>query len=370
MTFRKKCCIIKIYVAIYNLEVKVKVYIYSESQNAIEKSGVGRAIYHQRQAVSACGWELVDSFEDADVVHINTVLPRSYFLARKLRKRGIPLVYHAHSTQEDFRNSYIGSNLVAKIFKWWIKKCYTKGDVIITPTPYSKGLLEGYGIKKEIFAISNGIDLDEYARNESAGAEFRKKYGFSDSDKVVMSAGLLIKRKGVCDFAELARRLPQYKFIWFGDANLKFVGKEIRNTVKNPPTNLIFAGYVDKKSLQAALSGSNLFLFPSYEETEGIVVLEALASNIPTLLRNIPVYDGWICAPAGTENNSYFADGIDEFEHLTLDILENRVPSLIENGYEVVRKRSLSETGKQLAAAYERAISICREHKEKKNVKL
>lgn len=348
----------------------MKVYIYSESQNAIEKSGVGRAIYHQKQAVSACGWELADSPKDADVVHINTVLPRSYFLAKKLRKAGVPLVYHAHSTKEDFRDSYIGSNLAAGLFKRWIISCYSKGDVIITPTPYSKSLLEGYGIKNEIFAISNGINLDEYARNESTGAEFRKKYGFSDSDKVVMSAGLLIKRKGVCDFAELARRLPQYKFIWFGDANLRFVGKEIRGIVENPPPNLIFAGYVDKKSLQAAFSGSNLFLFPSYEETEGIVVLEALASKIPTLLRNIPVYDGWICAPAGTENNSYFADGIDEFERLTADILENRVPSLVENGYEVVRKRSFSETGKQLVAAYERAVQICERRKESQSVKL
>lgn len=354
-------------------EVKVKVYIYSEAQDAIEKSGVGRAIYHQKQAVKGSGWELADSLEDADVVHINTVFLKSYALAKKCRKAGIPLVYHAHSTLEDFRNSYIGSNLVAGLFKQWIIKCYTKGDVIITPTPYSKSLLEGYGIKNEIFAISNGINLEEYTRNEDSGKEFRKKYGFSESDKVIMSAGLLINRKGVCDFAELARRLPQYKFIWFGNANLRLVGKEMRNTVKNPPQNLIFAGYVDKKSLQAALSGSDLFLFPSYEETEGIVVLEALAAKTPTLLRNIPVYDGWICSYNDKgENNSYFANNIDEFERLTADILENRVPSLVENGYNIVRQRSFDETGKQLIAAYEQAIRICkgREIKEPQNVQL
>lgn len=116
-----------------------------------------------------------------------------------------------------------------------------------------------------------------------------------------MSAGLLIKRKGVHDFAEIARRLPQYKFIWFGDANLALVGREVRRAVKNAPANLTFAGYVDKPALRAALSGSDLFLFPSYEETEGIVVLEALAMKIPTLLRNIPVYDGWICSHTGGE---------------------------------------------------------------------
>lgn len=277
----------------------MKVYIYSEAMDKIGKSGVGRAIFHQMSALEKNGIEVVDSVDKADVVHINTVLPKSFKLARELKKKGVPLVYHAHSTREDFRNSYIGANAVSGLFKQWLIKCYTQGDVIVTPSVYSKRLLEGYGIKKEIFAISNGIDLDDYQRDEQAGKEFRKKYGFSEDDKIIMSAGLLMKRKGVHDFAEIARRLPQYKFIWFGTADLRLVGKEVRNAVRNAPKNLTFAGYVQKPVLQTALSGSDLFLFPSYEETEGIVVLEALAMRIPVLLRNIPVYDGWICSQGG-----------------------------------------------------------------------
>lgn len=277
----------------------MKVYIYSEAMDKIGKSGVGRAKLHQIAAAEKNGVKIVDNIDDADVVHINTVLPNSPRLAKKLRKKGVPVVYHAHSTREDFRNSYIGANAVSGLFKRWLIRCYSLGDVIVTPSEYSKSLLEGYGIKKEIYAVSNGIDINEYRRNEQAGSEFRKKYGFSENDKVVMSAGLLIKRKGVHDFAEIARRLPQYKFIWFGTADLKFVGKEVRNAVKNAPENLTFAGYVEKPELQAALSGSDLFLFPSYEETEGIVVLEALAMQIPVLLRNIPVYNGWVCSQGG-----------------------------------------------------------------------
>lgn len=277
----------------------MKVYIYSEAMDKIGKSGVGRAKLHQTAAAERNGVEVVDNIDDADVVHINTVLPNSPKLAKKLRKKGVPVVYHAHSTREDFRNSYIGANAVSGLFKRWLIRCYSLGDVIVTPSEYSKSLLESYGIKNEIYAVSNGIDIGEYVRNEQAGKEFRKKYGFSEDDKIVMSAGLLMKRKGVHDFAEIARRLPQYKFIWFGTADLKFVGKEVRNAVKNPPENLTFAGYVSKPELQAALSGSDLFLFPSYEETEGIVVLEALAMKIPVLLRNIPVYNGWICSQGG-----------------------------------------------------------------------
>lgn len=342
----------------------MKVYIYSEAMDKIGQSGVGRAIFHQTAAVQKNGVEVVNSVEEADVVHINTVLPKSFQLARELNKKGVPLVYHAHSTKEDFRNSYIGANAVAGLFKQWIIKCYSKGDVIITPSKYSKHLLESYGIKKPIFAISNGIDLDDYQRNEQAGKEFREKYGFSNEDKVVISAGLIMKRKGVHDFAEIARRLPQYKFIWFGAADMRFVGKEVRNAVNDPPENLIFAGYVEKPKLQAALSGSDLFLFPSYEETEGIVVLEALAMKTPVLLRKIPVYDGWIYN--GEKRSAYLAENTEDFVRLTTDILEERLPSLVEKGYAVAQSRSLERTGAQLAAAYKRAIELCEKNKSGK----
>ena len=49
-----------------------------------------------------------------------------------------------------------------------------------------------------------------------------------------------------------------------------------------------------EQSSKGAMTGSDAFFFPSYEETEGIVVLEALASHQHTVLRDIPVYNGWI----------------------------------------------------------------------------
>ena len=332
----------------------MKVYIFTELQKKLEKSGVGRAYYHQRTALMKNGITLVDDIEEADIVHINTVLPNSRALAKKLNRKNVPLVYHAHSTKEDFRNSYIGSNLTAGLFKHWIKSCYTKGDVIITPSEYSKSLLEGYGIEKEIFVISNGIDLEDYRRNEEAGREFRKKYGFTDEDKIIVSAGLIIKRKGVQDFVELAWRCPEYKFVWFGEADLNLVGREVRRAVKTAPDNLTFGGYVGKENIKAALSGSDLFLFPSYEETEGIIVLEALAMKIPVLLRDIPVYSDWI----DIGKNAYAAKDNDSFEHMLRDIIEGRLPDLTEEGYEVARRKSIENTGRQLAEAYNRAMEI------------
>lgn len=77
------------------------------------------------------------------------------------------MIYHAHSTEEDFRNSFIGSNQLAPLVKKYLISLYSKADHLITPTPYSKTLLEGYGIKVPISAISNGIDLSRFYPSEA-----------------------------------------------------------------------------------------------------------------------------------------------------------------------------------------------------------
>ncbi|MBF0844705.1 glycosyltransferase, partial [Streptococcus danieliae] len=71
-------------------------------------------------------------------------------------------------------------------------------------------------------------------------------------------------------------------------------------------------GYFKGAIFQGAISGSSLFFFPSYEETEGIVVLEALASHQHVVLRDIPVYEGWIDEQSATlgKNNEEFVAGI------------------------------------------------------------
>ena len=114
------------------------------------------------------------------------------------------MVYFAHSTEEDFRNSFLFSNLVSPLFKKWIIKCYSLGDIILTPTEYSKKLLEAYGFKQKIYAVSNGIEINKFKKDTKLGQEFRKKYNYTKEDKVIIGIGLYIERKGILDFVALA----------------------------------------------------------------------------------------------------------------------------------------------------------------------
>ena len=328
----------------------MKVLLYTEGEKMFSKSGLGKAIKHQMRALDYEGVEYTTNLkDDYDIVHINFYGPKSYFLAKKARKKGKKVVYHAHSTEEDFRNGFIFSKQIAPLFKKWLIKCYSLGDVIITPTPYSKRLLEGYGITKKIYAISNGIELDKFKTDKELGKEFRKKYNYSDDDKVIIGIGLYIDRKGIVDFVELAKRLPDYKFICFGYSPLSAASKAVRKAVNTKLDNLVFAGYVEQKEIINAMNGCDLYLFPTLEETEGIPILEACACKTKALIRDIPIFEEWL--EDGV--NTYKAKDLDEFESKIVKIVNNELPSLVEEGYKVAEQRDIKKVGAQLKEAYE-----------------
>ena len=84
-----------------------------------------------------------------------------------------------------------------------------------------------YGIKKPISVLSNGIDTDFFAFRKQYRDAFRKKYQLGDNDKAVLSVGHYIARKGILDFINLARSMPETRFFWFGYTNLNLVQKKL-----------------------------------------------------------------------------------------------------------------------------------------------
>lgn len=331
----------------------MKVLLYTEGIKHIGKSGLGKALKHQMKALDEVGVSYtLNTKDDYDIIHINFYGPKSYFLAKKAKRQGKKVVYHAHSTEEDFRNSFIFSNLLAPIFKKWIIKCYNLGDHIITPTPYSKKILKSYGIQKPITAISNGIEIKFFEKSKTAGETFRKMYGYKKSDVVIMGIGLYIERKGILDFIELAKRLPNYKFIWFGASPLYASPRKVRKAIKEGAPNLKLPGYVDPSIIKSALSGANLYLFPTLEETEGIPALEALATRQKLLVRDIPVFDGWLKDGI----NCYKAKDIDEFEEKIKKIITGKLPNLEEEGYKVAHRKNMKNIGNAMFKVYESVL--------------
>ena len=327
----------------------MKVLLYTENEKVLSKSGLGKAIEHQKALLNLVNVKYTtDIFDSYEIAHINFYGLKSFLLSKYLKSKGKKIVYHAHSTEEDFRNSFIFSNFVSKYFKKWIIKCYSIGDVIITPTEYSKKLLKSYGIKNDIYVVSNGVETEIFKKTENAGKKFREKYEYTKTDKIVVGIGLFIERKGIIDFVELAKRMPKYKFIWFGYSPLILANKKVRNAINTRLDNLKFAGYVDRKTIIEALNGCDVYLGITYEETEGIPVIEAASCKTKMIVRDIPVFNGWL----EDKQNVYKANNINEFEQLIEKVVNDKLPLLTDKAYEIAKQRSYMNIGRKLKDIY------------------
>ena len=330
----------------------MKVLLYTSNVKDIEKSGIGKASMHQQKALKYANISYtLDPKDDYDIIHINSIFPDSLLMAKKAKQNGKKVVFHAHSTMEDFKNSFKFSNIASVPFKQWLKMCYKTADILLTPTSYSKKILETYGLNKEIIPISNGIDLDFWKADENSKQRFRQKYGFKNDDKVVMSVGLYIERKGILEFLELAKRMPEYKFIWFGYTAPSLRTFKVAEAMKNKSENVYFPGYISSKELKDAYAGSDVYIFPTKEETEGIVLLEALAMKTNTIINDIPIYDNL------TDGyNIYKAKNINEFENKIKGIINGTLPSVTNNGYKLATERDIKKIGYKLKKIYEQVM--------------
>lgn len=333
----------------------MKVLLYFESESLIQTSGIGRAFEHQKTALASQGisyttdpWD-----EDYDILHINTCGINSDAIIAHARKLGKKVIYHAHSTEEDFRNSFVFSNLLSPLVKRTLVSLYSQGDAIITPTPYSRKLIQGYGIDRPIYAISNGIDLSLYQQDEEKVMAFRRYFDIQETDKVVLGVGLPFERKGILDFVKVAEQLPQYKFIWFGEIASFAVPAKINDVIEHHPMNVQFPGYVKGPIIQGAYRDADVFFFPSYEETEGIVVLEALASEQQVVVRDIGVFDPWLVHG----KNCYKGTSNEDFCRLIQNCVEGTLPHTGKEGYTVATGRTIETIGRQLKLVYEAVLN-------------
>jgi len=333
----------------------MKIKLFFGNQNVIKKSGIGRALVHQMRALELNNIEYTKDNDDYDydILHINTIFPSSLDELKKAKKEHKKIIYHAHSTEEDFRGSFYGSDAFAPFYKKWLIYLYKQADMIITPTLYSKKLLEEYGLNKKIYSISNGISLEDYDPSSEQIKAFENDFDIHD-EKIVMSVGWLFERKGFDTFVEVAAQLPDYKFIWFGDIELSMPTMKIRKILRNLPPNVILPGYVSGDVIKGAYGRADVFFFPSREETEGIVVLEALASKNNIVLRDIPVFDDWL------ENNVnvYKGKTNEDFVKLIQGIIDKTLPDLSEEGYKVACTKELSIIGKELLEVYQEVENL------------
>lgn len=223
-----------------------------------------------------------------DLIHIYSPLPTNLLYAKSLFP-ATPIVCTTNMTHEELKG-LIPSSLVS-ISKPYLDFFYSNCAKIICTSPK---IIEN--IKKKRFwgrciYKLNPINLSEFRMNKKKGEKFRRKYKIKK--RIVLGVGSIQKRKGISDFAELAKKLNQYQFVWSGKIPRlpTLEGRRKLNAlVKDSSSNIIFTGFLERNELIEAYSAADVFAMPTYSETFGLVIPEAASVGLPVVARDIPEF--------------------------------------------------------------------------------
>jgi glycosyltransferase involved in cell wall biosynthesis len=328
----------------------VNVCLYLElAHSASWSGGIRQAYENHRRALRHTGVTVTGDPDDTfNVLHLETIGPRSFYLAEKYSGR-CPLVIHAHTTAEDFANSFVMSDVLAPHLGRVLTRYYNKADLVLAPTEYTKRVLRSHGVDRPIEVVSNGVDLRRFGSLRRARSLGRGRHFLTGV--VVFAVGLVLLRKGVDIFVDVARHLPRLTFVWFGRIH-RAVKPETLRVVDDAPANVRFPGYVE--DVTQAYAAGDIFFFPSAVENEGIAVLEAAAAGRPLVLRQAACFaDRFV-----HDENCLMAADVEgfcrEIERLAGEPdLRARLSSQARHFAEA---RSLDQVGVTLRAIYERAL--------------
>lgn len=307
------------------------------------------------QALKSVGVEVtVDSKDTYDLVDINYFLSGAKSIIKKAKKKGIPVIIHAHSTEADFKYGFKFWKILSHVgFYPLMWKIYKSADLIIPVSRFGKYNLESEINYKNIpmKVINNSIDLNQFRKNSNYIEEFEKYFNIDKDDKVVVNFALPFERKGIYDFLEVAKLNPDVKFIWFGEYKGIMFQRKIKKAIKHRPKNVIMPGYIRNNVFFGALQRANCVFYPSFVEIDGCVALEAMASKTPLLVRDIGAME-WLT----NHVHCFKGNNVEEFNEALNYILNNDTSFVVKNAYKKVQERDLEIIGNQLKQVYQDLI--------------
>jgi 1,2-diacylglycerol-3-alpha-glucose alpha-1,2-galactosyltransferase len=274
------------------MSAKLTVNVVSESAFTTQGHGVHTAFIETINGLRARDdvTVLVNSRKRADVIHIHTVGP--YSLGKLLFSRGKKVV-SAHVTPD----SFVGSLIAAKYWylpaKWYLRWFYNRANAVLAVSGEVVEELKHIGVKRRIELMPNTIDTKRYLPTSAHRADSRQALGIKDDQFVVIGVGQVQPRKGINVFADVANSLPEMRFIWVGGMPFKRLAAshaEMGRIMEHPGPNLSFTGVINQEETLKYYWAADAFLLPSYQETFGIVIVEAAAAGLPVVLRDLDQY--------------------------------------------------------------------------------
>ncbi len=226
--------------------------------------------------------------ENYDVVHIHTPFVAHYLGIKLARLLDIPCLETYHTFFEDYMHHYlpwIPKSMARKIAINTSRQQCNAVNAVIAPSQPMLDALRSYGVKTSAEVIPTG--LQEKSFEDADGEAFRDRYGISRQRPVALFVGRVAHEKNI-DFLlrmanELRRQQPDVLLVVAGEGpaqkHLEDLSAELALG-----DNIKFIGYLDRNTeLNACYKAADVFVFASKTETQGLVLLEAMAQGVPVV---------------------------------------------------------------------------------------
>ena len=329
----------------------MKIHVISETPFIMKATGVHTAFMdHVELLKENNDLEVVVNDEGTgDIFHSHTYGPYYLWKGRKYKGRR---VFTAHVIPDSIKGSLPLSWLFMPLIRLGLKMVYSYADICIAISPMVEKAIIATGAKTRIVKIFNPVHVDRWKRTEGTRKKGRQMLKLTENEFIVLGVGQLISRKGIEDFLDIAKAIPEVKFVWAGGRPFKRFTegiKRINGRLDDAGKNVIYIGQVDLEDMPFIYAAADLMLFPSYQENCPLAPVEAAASGMPVIYRDIEEYRSLYENPyikAGSteefialtkrmiEDNQFYNEGLKISEQLLRQFDKNIIRKKLINVYE------------------------------------
>jgi len=223
-----------------------------------------------------------------DLIHIHTPFVAHYAGLKLGKLLQLPVVETYHTFFEDYLHHYLPwiPKMAARgLARFISKKQCNQVDAIVAPSQPMLDVLRTYGIKTRAAVIATGLQASSF--KEANGDAFREKYGIALQRPMLLYVGRVAHEKNI-DFLVrvtqlLVKVMPEALLVITGEGPAE---PSLRALVKTLgiEKNVQFIGYLERHTeLNACYKAADIFVFASKSETQGLVLLEAMAQGTPVV---------------------------------------------------------------------------------------
>jgi glycosyltransferase involved in cell wall biosynthesis len=267
---------------------------------------------------------------DPDILHVNTEFVIAEFGFQYARLHYLPVIYTFHTMWEDYISNYIP--LLPDFFLRFIarrvlKNIMRRADRIIVPSSQTLEVIKEYKVRKETYLLPTGVDPVLFQHDEAETAEFRgrmeEKHPVLRGKRILLFAGRIGKEKNIGFLLEIlpaiVKKHPDVVLLVAGNGPDLYDLKKESEKLKMEGFCL-FTGYLARRDLALVYAMSDLFVFPSLTETQGMVTIEAMLSGIPVVAIGAK---GTLEVMGGDNGGFMVKNDRDEFIRRVCDLLED-----------------------------------------------